>query len=423
MLDCGVKVEKGDEEFPLLERRDLRGLNEVVISHAHLDHVGYVPWLFSQGYRGKITLTKPTRDLSQVLLADYLQIAKERGDRIPFSTKDLENYLKHTELMEYNSWNRGGTGNLRLQEAGHILGSAITELKLPKGETLVYTGDIYLRETRLLQPAERHYHAQYLIIESTYGAKTDRHPSLKETGQAFVKSVNETLDKGGNVVVPTFATGRGQEILFTLESYMRSGALRKVPIFTDGMVNKMLHIYRHNAVYLKREIQHRILTSEEDPFKSPHFHVPEQKDRSDVFEAAPCIILTTSGMLKGGPVMRYLEKLGPDPRNKLILVGYQAEGTPGRAILEGEREVELRGGKKVYLRMSVEQAPFTAHADHYELVEFAKGIEGLRKVFIVHGEGHKGEELAEAIEHATRRQGKPQVTCEAPAIGEEFQLR
>jgi predicted metal-dependent RNase len=370
-----------------------------------------------------VVVTKPTRDLSQVLMADYVRLAQERGARLPYAQTDIDHYLKRTEIIEYNEWNRKGQGNVRFQEAGHILGSAVTELKLSRDQTLVYTGDLYMRESRLLEPAERHYHAQHLIIESTYGSAKDRHPNLKETGQHFVNSINQTLDKGGIAVVPTFATGRGQEILFTLENFLRSGSLRKVPIFIDGMVNKMLRIYRHNAIYLKREMQRRILTSEEDPFKSPHFHVPERKDRRDVFEQAPCIVLTTSGMLNGGPVLRYLEELGPDPKNKLILVGYQAEGTRGRSILEGERSLDLGKGRRVNLRMQVEKAPFTAHADQHELVEFARGIRGLKKCYIVHGEPEKSQELAQAIEKATAHGGHPGVTCEVPEIGEEFELR
>ncbi|MEW5955751.1 MAG: MBL fold metallo-hydrolase RNA specificity domain-containing protein [Candidatus Micrarchaeota archaeon] len=395
LLDCGVKF-KEREEFPLLDNKTARNLDRVVISHAHMDHSGFCPALYAAGYEGKVYLTKPTRDLTQLLLADYLRLQKEFT---PYSQDDIDKLLTHTEILEYGEWSDRGKGPIRLQEAGHILGSAITELNLDE-KKIIYSGDINLRSSRLLDGAKTGLDGEILIIESTYGAKADRHIAARDADRIFIGLVNGALQKEGKVLVPTFAIGRGQEILFTLESYLRSGVLEKTPIYLDGMIKKALRIYRHNAIYLKKEVQRRILTSDDDPFKSEYYLVPKSKDRRDVFEQRKAVVLATSGMLNGGPILTYLEHLGESKKNSLILVGYQAEGTRGRALLEGAKELELRR-KKIEINLKVSQAPFTAHSDHRELVHFAKSIKGLQKVFVVHGEGEKPFELAQSIEKAT----------------------
>jgi len=395
LLDCGVKF-KEREEFPLLDNKTARKLDRVILSHAHMDHSGFLPALYAAGYEGKVYLTKPTRDLTQLLLADYLRLQK---DFSPYSQEDIDKLLTHTEILEYDEWSERGKGPIRFQEAGHILGSAITELKMD-GRKIIYSGDINLRSSRLLDGAKTGLEGDTLIIESTYGAKADRHVAAKDADKIFIGLVNGTLQKEGKVIVPTFAIGRGQEILFTLESYLRSGVMEKCPIYLDGMIKKALRIYRHNAIYLKKEVQRRILTSDDDPFKSEYYLVPKSKDRHDVFEQRKTVILSTSGMLNGGPVLSYLEHLGQSRKNTLILVGYQAEGTRGRALLEGAKQLQLRD-KRIDIELKVAQAPFTAHSDHRELVHFAKSINGLKKVFVVHGEGGKSEELAKAIEKAT----------------------
>lgn len=420
LLDCGVKFGE-KEEYPLLDRQLASSLDQAIISHAHLDHSGYAPGLYSLGYGGKVFLTKPTRDLMQLLLADYLKLAKERGAP-PFSEKHCNRLLQSTRMLEYDdgiAWQKLG---IRFQHAGHLLGSSLVELNEEK--KLLYTGDLSLRETRLLEPARTGLSAQVLIIESTYGARTDKHPSLKAVSAKFVAAMKKTLERGGKVLIPTFAVGRGQEVLFTIESFMRSRALPEVPIYLDGMVKKALRIYRHNAIYLKREVQLRILSSEDDPFKSEHYHLPKTKDRKDVIEGGPCIILATSGMLIGGPILHYLKELGNDSNNLLIMVGYQGEETPGRKLLGGANEMEI-DGQNYPVSLEVLQVPFSAHADHDQLVDFAKSVQGLEKAFVLHGEGRKSDELAQDIERKCNK-GKGghsrKVEAVVPELGSEHEV-
>lgn len=426
LFDCGIGFKEGGEQsFPEINNALAKSLDRIVLSHAHLDHCGYLPALYAAGYDGKITLTKPTRDLIQLLLADYLRIQRMSGNPCLYLQEDVDKLLKKTDILEYGEWlevpgGKDGKWRLRFQEAGHILGSAISELELD-GKKIIYTGDINLRSSRLLEGAKTNFEGEVLIIESTYGAKADHHAAGKDVGKQLSDEVKKTLDNGGKVLIPTFAIGRGQEILFTLEDYIRSGGLPAVPIYLDGMIKKALKIYRHNAIYLKKEVQRRILTSDDDPFKSEQYRIPKAKDKHDVFEQKKAIILSTSGMLNGGPVMNYLEHMAGEKRNRMILVGYQATGTRGRALIEGATEIEIGHEgktKKLEVKLQVSQAHFTAHSDHRELVQFAKGIKGLKKCFIVHGEGAKSTELAEAIETATN--GK--VKCFVPEIGAEYEI-
>ncbi|MFH1779808.1 MAG: MBL fold metallo-hydrolase RNA specificity domain-containing protein [Candidatus Micrarchaeota archaeon] len=406
LLDCGIKLNKGSEEFPLLDAKEIRKLDDVIITHAHLDHSGYAPALYKHGYQKKVSMTKPTRDLIQLLLSDYLRINRDRNKA--YTQKDLDKLLTNISIKEY-----GNNKDYSLHDAGHILGSAMVLLK---NEKILYTGDFNNRSTRLLEGAEQGISAETLIIESTYGAKTDHHVPIKELSNTFIKSIATTLRHGGKVIIPTFAIGRGQEILFTLENYLRTKQLENVPVFLDGMVIKCLKIYRHNAIYLKDEVKHRILTSDDDPFKSDYYTIPQKKDRSDVFESGPCIIVSTSGMLNGGPVLEYLKKLGSNKKNKLILVGFQAEGTNGRAILEGAKEINIRG-EKYELNLQVEQNSFSGHADYQGLNAFVKGIKGLKRVFIVHGEKEKTSEFAEGL-----REKNKKLDVIVPDLGEEFKV-
>ena len=276
--------------------------------------------------------------------------------------------------------------------AGHIMGSAMTMVE-HEGKRLLFSGDICMRKTRVLDPAERGIQAETLIMENTYGGRGDITPSYKESYSKMIRIIKETLDNGGHVIIPSFAVGRAQEVLLTLDDYMRSGALPQTKIFIDGMIGKAMKIYRHNAIYANDDIKKRILMSEDDPFKSPNFHHPRSKTKEDVFKE-PCIIITTSGMLTGGPVLSYLERLGPDPKNTMIFVGYQAEGTPGKRILAGDKTLRLRD-REIALGLRVESVKLSAHADFNELIQYAKSVKGLKKIFLMHGEKSDLKEVLE----------------------------
>ena len=263
----------------------------------------------------------------------------------------------------------------------------------------VYTGDINLRKTRLLNPGRlENTSADILITESTYGGTGDVFPMEKTTVEEMLRSIKDTADTGGKIVIPSFAVGRAQEVLLLLDDYMRSGRIPKMPIYIDGMINKAMRIHRHNVIYCRKELQQRILMNEEDPFKSPNFYIVKEKGerRSIIKGDEAAIVVTTSGMITGGPIMKYLEYMAEDDRNKLIIVGYQAEGTLGRALADGAKEIVLEG-RKYQIRMSVAKFHLSAHADRAQLLDMIKKMNGLKNIFLVHGEANKANELNEAL--------------------------
>ncbi len=381
LLECGIKL--GEKtEFPLIHEDELGRIRNITVSHAHLDHSGYLPHIYSRGARPRIYLTKPTRDLMGVLLSDYHRIHRSKDERRLFTDKEVEDVMRDARIVEYGE-QFDADFKLTFHNAGHIMGSAMTMIE-DAGKRLLFSGDICMRKTRILDPCERTLSADTLLVESTYGGRDDIIPSYKESYQRMIAIINETLDKGGHVIIPSFAVGRAQEVLLALDDYMRSGALRPTKIYIEGMIGKALKIYRHNAIYANDDIKRRILMSEDDPFKSPNFHHPRSKSREDVLKE-PSIIVTTSGMLSGGPVLFYLEKLGPDPKNTMIFVGYQAEGTTGSKVLAGEKRMIIHD-REVELNLRVERVRLSGHADFNELVQFVRSVKGLKKVFLMHGE-------------------------------------
>ncbi|MGC9129819.1 MAG: MBL fold metallo-hydrolase [Candidatus Micrarchaeia archaeon] len=408
LLDCGVKLGE-KEEYPIIGDEEFKSIDAIIVTHAHLDHVAYVPHVFSTGWKGFVYSTKPTFELSNVLISDYIRISNPSN----ITKEGLAKMQKSFKLVEYHKEFQIKDLKIKLIPAGHILGSALVEIG-GEGKKLIYTGDINLRKTRLLDAAHiEHMHGDILITESTYGGDKDIFPSEREQLGKMMQSIKETIQKGGKVIIPSFAVGRAEEVLFVLDDYIRSGLLPKVPIYVDGMINKAMRIHRHNVIYCRDELQKRILMSEDDPFKSKNFHIIDtKKSRSRAInEDEAGIIVTTSGMMTGGPVMKYVEKLGGDERNKLILVGYQAEGTPGRRLADGEREIEING-RKIEIKMPVELYHLSAHADRPQLQKLVSNIVGLKKVFVVHGEENKSNEFAHYL--------SSRYEVHVPKLGEEF---
>ncbi len=395
LLDAGVKI-GAQEEYPLIDDKELKSIDAVIVSHAHLDHSAYLPHLYTAGFQGRIYATKPTVELINILVSDYLKISNPSN----VTREGFAKMQKHFEMVEYYKEFKIKDISLRLVPAGHILGSAMIEAHVGK-KRLIYTGDVNLRTTKLLDAAYTEYlNAEVLITESTYAGEKDIFASEKTTLGALTASIKETLTKGGKVLVPSFGVGRAQEILFILDDYMRSGAFPTVQIYTDGMVNKAMRIHRHNVIYCRDELQKRILLNDDDPFKSKNFvQVEGIQERKKIMRSnESSIIVTTSGMLTGGPILKYLVQMGSDEKNKLILVGYQAEGTRGRELADGAKELEI-DGRKVKINLKVEQYRLSAHADRAQLATLVGKIKNLQDIFIVHGEPSKSKEFADVLKN------------------------
>ncbi len=399
ILDAGIKLGK-EVEFPLITDQEIRSLDAVIISHAHLDHSGYLPHIYSTGWNGFTYTTKPSFELTNVLLSDYMRISAPKN-----VTKDgLSKMQKHHRLVEYMHEFKINDLTLRLLPAGHILGSALIEVNDSKNR-LVYTGDLNMRTTKLLDPAySEHLRADTLITESTYGGAEDVFQSEKKVMDQMLSSIKDTVSQGGKVIIPSFGVGRAQEVLLVLDDYMRSGLIPTVKIYMDGMISKAMRIHRHNVIYCRDELQKRILMNDDDPFKSKNFFsVTTKQQRNRIMHGSEsAIIVTTSGMLTGGPVLTYIEHMASDAKNKIILVGYQADGTLGREIENGAKRVKIddkegKTSKEVTINMKVEKYHLSAHADRQQLLTFAGKVADLERIFIVHGEPSKSKELQEAF--------------------------
>ncbi len=409
LLDAGVRPE--DNAFPSITDKELREVDAILISHAHMDHSAYLPHAYSRGYRGPTYTTKPTMELMNVLIADYMHLTEPKD----VTKEGLDALSKHFKIIDYKKEFQIKDLKCEFIPAGHIVGSALIRVSDGK-RSIIYTGDINLTQTRLLEGADlENLKADALITESTYGAKTDIKANEKEQAPLFLKSIKDTILQGGKIIIPSFAVGRAQEILLFLDDYINSGLIPKVPIYVDGMINKTMRIHRHNVIFCRKELQMRILMSDYDPFHSPNFTPIEGRDmRGKIARIQEsCIVVTTSGMVTGGPVLYYLTKWGGNSANKLILIGYQPQGTGGRKLQEGAREFEI-DKKKVKINLKVETFHMSAHADRKQLELIPKRIKGLRYIYIVHGEPEKMEDLKSAFTSRYR------VTI--PRIGESYNI-
>jgi predicted metal-dependent RNase len=296
---------------------------------------------------------------------------------------------------------------LVLYNAGHILGSSAVHLHVGEGaHNVVYTGDFKFGRSLLLEAASYNFpRVETLIMESTYGAKTDIMPPREETDLAFVKSINDTLSAGGKVLIPVPAVGRAQEIMLVLDSYMRQKILSETTIFIEGMIREATAIHLYYPEFLNRELKDRIIENGENPFVTEYFSIIEHpNNRDEALSSGPAIILATSGMLEGGPSVQYFRELAGDPKNKILFVSYQVQGTLGRRVLDGSKQVSLmdEGGrmKIIDIRCSVEKVEgFSGHSDYNQLLKYVSRLRPkLQRVIVDHGEKTKVQNLASSIE-------------------------
>ncbi len=382
ILDYGLKPSE-PPEFPL------NGISPqaILISHGHLDHVGVAPNLMD--YDPRVYMTPPTAELTHILLKDSMKLMEVP----PYSKREFRQFESNTVDVEYNEPFIINGWEITFFDAGHIPGSA--SIHLSKDVDILYSGDIKLEETKLLEKADTNYpETDIAIVESTYFGV--EHPNRKELEKAFVEAVIDTLDIGGHAIIPAFAVGRTQEVLMILEKY-------GITPYVDGMgkeVGKILEKYPEyvrNAKSLRKALRKAI---------------PVQwRKREDVLEE-PSVIVTTAGMLNGGPALFYISRLYNDEKSRILLTGYQVEGTNGELALE--KGIINLGNKTVQLKMKVEQYDFSAHADDRQLKEYVREVvdRGAEIIFAVHGENT--EEFASWIRNEIG------VEAYAPKNGEVF---
>ncbi len=435
LLDCGLNpgAMGSPDAYPRLDdpQLDLSSLDAVVVTHAHLDHCALIPYLFKYGYDGPVYCTPPTAHLMTLLQTDFLKVLKEQGYIPPYDMRHIKEAILHTIPLNYGVVT-DITPDIKLTfyNAGHILGSAIVHLHIGRGfHNIVYTGDFKFGRTMLLEPAAREFpRVETLIMECTYGG--EHVPSRAEAEATFVRVINETLEKGGKVLIPVPAVGRAQEMMLVIDRYMREGKLIEAPVYVDGMISEATAIHITFADFLASRLKSSIQHGTHNPFESEYFTpVDHPSERQAIIDGPPCIILASSGMLEGGPSVEYFKGLAEDEKNTIVFVSYQIEGTLGGRIVRGLREIEMRGdGGKIRIikvRARVEAIEgFTGHSDGKQLVSFLYNIQPKpRLVLLCHGEKTRCARMEDFINNVLRKKlNKPRMRALAPSILETIRL-
>lgn len=430
LLDCGVNPgsSRPFEAFPRLDNPgfELESLDAVVISHAHLDHCGLVPFLYKYGYDGPVYCSAPTSNMMTLLQLDYLDVAGKQGTTPFYDQKDVRECVLHTLPLRYGVvTDIAPDVRLTLHNAGHILGSAMVHLHVGEGlHNVVYTGDYKFSRTMLLEAAATEFpRVETVITESTYGGPDDIMPSRVEAEERLTRIVNETLERKGKVLIPVPAVGRAQEIMLILDGYMKRGMMKEAPVFIEGMISEATAIHTAYPEYLGREVRNSILHDGVNPFQSDYFTIVEHPSvRQEVVEGEPCIIMATSGMLEGGPVIEYFKSLADNENNTIVFVSYQIEGTMGRRVQKGLNEVTVMTseGKMdvVRVRLRVESIEgFSGHSDRRQIFNYIMHLRPKpERVVVCHGERAKCLSMANFIER------RCEVRSFAPALMETFRL-
>ena len=417
LVDFGINVAALNDPkkaFPHFDAPEFRYvLNEglldaIIITHAHLDHSGLLPYLFRYNlFDGPIYTTPPTRDLMVLLQKDFIEIQQSNGVEPLYKPKDIKEVVKHTITLDYGEV-RDISPDMRLtlHNAGHILGSAIVHLHIGNGlHNVAVTGDFKFIPTRLFEPANARFpRLETLIMESTYGGSNDYQMPREDAEKKLIEVIHQTIKRKGKVLIPAMAVGRAQEIMMVLEEYARVGGI-EVPIYLDGMIWEATAIHTAYPEYLSKHLRDQIFHEGYNPFLNEIFKpVANSKERQDIIDSEePAIIIASSGMLVGGPSVEYFKQLAPDPRNSIIFVSYQAEGTLGRQVQRGLKEIPTigEGGRTEVIRVNMEVHTidgFSGHADRRELMSYvAKVRPRPERIITVHGEPQKCLDLASSL--------------------------
>lgn len=406
LVDCGLFQglknlrEMNWKRLPV----DPREIDAVVLTHAHLDHCGYLPRLVLDGFKGKIYTTQATRDVAELLLLDsaWLQekdaeFANRKGfskhqPALPlYTVADAKAAMKHFKAVPlHEEVELPGGARLLLDRAGHILGAASARIEIG-GKRIVFSGDLGRYDDPVLFDPEPRREADYVVIESTYGNRRhDRSDPVEALGQV----IDRTVRRGGTVVIPAFAVGRAQSLIHDLWLLRRRGGLRNVRVYLDSPMaasaTELLH--RHRG-------QHKLSAADfEAAFSEVEYVRDVEQSKALSANRFPKVIISASGMATGGRVLHHIAAFAPDHRNTLLFSGFQAAGTRGRKLLDGAREVKIHGAW-VPVNAEVADLPMlSAHADSDELMRWlATGASAPRQVFVVHGETEASEALRERI--------------------------
>ena len=411
MLDCGINLAEPEplNAFPRLDwfNFNFDELDAVVISHAHIDHQGFLPTLFKYGYRGPVYCTEPTLPLMTLLQMDSVKIAKSNGTYLPYEVRDIYEVIKHCITIPYGKpTDISPDITVTLNNAGHIMGSATVHLNISGAHNILYSGDYKYAKTQLLDGALSIYpRVETLITESTYGNSTDVMPEQYIVYRTFTDNINRTLTGGGKVLIPVPAVGRAQEIMLVLDKEMREGRLMESPIYIEGMISEASAVHMSYAHYLGYDVR-KSVSQGINPFQSEYFTVVNgPSNRAEVLnDESPSIIMATSGMLEGGPSVEYFKEIAQSDNNRIMFVSYQINGTLGRRVLDGTmNEVSMldKNGKLKVIPVRCETNRidgFSGHSDFNQIMSFVSRVKP-KRVLVNHGEKSKSESIASAVHY------------------------
>tara|TARA_B100001245_G_scaffold18237_1_gene12012 strand:- start:295 stop:1800 length:1506 start_codon:yes stop_codon:yes gene_type:complete len=417
LIDCGFNPGNDKEPSPFLsapEVTPLEGIDAVVLTHAHLDHSALLPMLFVYGYDGPIYCTPPTRELASLLQMDYIKIQNAEGNRVPYNTEHIRHAIRNTITVNYgDTTDISPDLKLTFHNSGHILGSAAAHFHVGDGlYNLVFSGDIKFENTWLFDRAVNNFpRLEALIMESTYGGYNDFQPAREEGTRNLTEIINRTVEKKGKILIPVFAVGRSQEVMLVLEKAYSDGKLKDMPVYLDGMIWEATALHSAYPEYLNNNLRNKIYQNQDNPFRSEIFNKVENSEmRQEICgRDEPAIVLATSGMVNGGPVMEYLRHWAPDSNNTMVFVGYQAAGTMGQRLQQGASEIHLHdrdngGMVPVKVNMNLETCEgFSGHSDKRQLMRYLRTIRPRPKVVILnHGDSQKCEQFANDIRRKIR---------------------
>jgi KH/beta-lactamase-domain protein len=399
LLDCGIKP--GTNEYPYLTvpEAEINKLNAIVLSHAHMDHAGLIPYLYEMGFDGPLYLTAPTRDLMVLLCMDYIELTQREGKVPPYTTKGIKEAVKHSICLDYDEVS-DITPDIRLTllNSGHVLGSSLIHLHIGEGlHNILYTSDFKFDRTALFEPASNDFQrAETVITESTYGASEDVMPKRQEAESQLIDVCKRTVERGGMALIPSFAVERSQDVMVILS---RAGF--EYPVYIDGMVWDATAIHTAYPEYFNRELQKLILQEGENPFLNKIFkRIGSENERKKILEnKEPCVIISTSGMLTAGPAIWWLKNLAENKNNSLVFVGFQSEGSLGRRIQKGWKEIPMeQNGRTTAVPINLEIATINGLSGHSDVKQLINYLSRLKqrpeRIIVNHGENSKCVEFA-----------------------------
>ncbi|MCK4847607.1 MAG: beta-CASP ribonuclease aCPSF1 [Candidatus Heimdallarchaeota archaeon] len=409
LIDAGLNVgtREPGQMFPFfnIPEFNIADLDAVLVSHAHLDHSGLVPFLYKWGYRGPVYVNDATLSLMTLLQKDYIEVSERENKLVPYSQKDIKQMILHTITRRYGEvTDLSDDIRLTMTPAGHILGSSIMHLHVGDGQyNLAIANDFKGRRSRLLDRANTRFpRLETIIMESTYGGPRDSLPRRDDAEIQLIKIINQTVKRGGKILIPTMAVGRAQELMIVLAHYYKRRQLVKVPIYLDGLIAEATAIHSCHPEYLSSYLQDQIFNEGQNPFLSEIFRPVQQNERNSILRGGSAVILATSGMLSGGNSVDYFRKMAEDSRNSLVFVSYQPEGTLGRRIASGVKEIRsIEEGRMKMLRinMDIHQIDgFSGHSDRGEIMNFFRELTPKpEQVILMHGQRNKAQSLAQSL--------------------------